>query len=282
MFGSMATRSLILAAILLLLSGCSSLRTSTPFPSGQHIFIENKLPDELPARSSRFPGSQFVLVPQDSAIDMLVPVPFVTDLVLDSVHAHQAESLAQRYARIDPYKIVQKAMSDSSLIDPNGIRTQPFAYLIDCKDDRYRMALVARMREKEWVGRYVVHLPSTFTPDEISTAKQETIDEMGQQLNEAAAILRRMIEEDARGKLTAPLYHANIGSFNLACSDVGGLLPAKLLLLRNAVVVEDDDEHLIVRGTGDMNQSGAGGGLLFGLHYLRKNQLHTFDRLPGK
>ncbi|MDR2296748.1 MAG: hypothetical protein LBE30_00180 [Comamonas sp.] len=271
-------------AVLILISGCSSLRTSTPFPLEQHIVIEKRLPEELPKQSARFPGSQFVLIPQDSAVGLVVPIPFVTDIALDMLHDNEAADLAKRYAQIDPYIIVKNAMLDSRLIasDGHGISAKPFAYMIDCKDDRYRMALVVRMKEKEWIGRYVVHLPTTYTPEEIAAGSSSVIERMGRDLTEASVIIRRMIELDSNGKLNQPLYKANVGSYNLACSNVGGLLPATLLLSRNALVVEEDDQHIIIRGTGDMTKSGASGGLIFGMHYLRKDQLHTFDRLQGK
>lgn len=271
----------VIAALACGLSGCVSLQTSTPFPAGRHIALENKLPEDLPQHSSRFPGSEFVLIPQDSAVGMVVPVPFVTDAVLDSVHGREAGEMAKRFASIDPYTIVQQVMTGSSLLANGGIATQPFAYMIDCKDERYRMALVARMRDQAWTGRYVVHLPSTYSRDDIATANPAVLARMGQELKDAASILRRMLERDAHGELTQPLYHADVGSFNLACSDVGGLLPATLLLSRNAAVVEEDEQHILIRGKGDMKQAGAAGGLLFGLHYLRKDQLHTFKRLPA-
>jgi len=275
-------RLFLMAAMPSLLIGCANLQTSTPFPAGRHIALERKLPDDLPQHSSRFPGSQFVLIPQDSAVGMVVPLPFVTDAVLDSVHDREAGELAKRFAGIDPYVIVQKAMAGSTLLADGGMAAQPFAYMIDCKDQRYRMALVARMRDQSWVGRYVVHLSSTYSRDDIATASPTVLSRMGQELTDAAGILRHMLERDARGELSQPLYRADVGSFHLACSDVGGLVSATLLLARNAMVVEEDDQHIVIRGTGDLHQPGADGGLLFGLHYLRKEQLHTFRRLPPR
>jgi len=50
--------------------------------------------------------------------------------------------------------------------------------------------------------------------------------------------------------------------------------PLSLQVMRNKIAHS-------VRAGGDLRQSGPSGGLMFGLHYLRKDQLHTFRRNPG-
>lgn len=53
------------------------------------------------------------------------------------------------------------------------------------------------------------------------------------------------------------------------------------MLARGASVVEDDADHVVVRITGDISQTGPSGGLMYGLHYLRRDQLHTLKKNPG-
>lgn len=102
---------------------------------------------------------------------------------------------------------------------------------------------------------------------------------MKRELEVAAVILRRLIDSDAAGDFKAAQYHADVGSLHLACAKVAGLVSANLLLARNAEVVEDDTEHVVVRIAGDLSQTGPSGGLMYGLHYLRKDQLHTLHTL---
>lgn len=94
----------------------------------------------------------------------------------------------------------------------------------------------------------------------------------------AAITLRRLIEQDARGELTRPLYTADVGSLHLACSTVSGVVSARLIRSINTEVVEEGSDYVVVRMIGKLTDSGPLGGLMFGLHYLHKDQLDTFKR----
>jgi len=109
-------------------------------------------------------------------------------------------------------------------------------------------------------------------------AKAEALATMRTEMAQAAITLRRLIEQDARSELTKPLYKADAGSMHLACSTLSGVVSAKSMQALNTDVVEDGSDYIVVRIAGELTESGPLGGLMFGLHYLRKDQLHTFRK----
>lgn len=273
----------IVLAMIVAVAGCASTHQSTAVPADvvqQGLVLERSLPKELPDESSPFPDSQFVLITTDNAAGMLVPVPFVAEAVIGALNTHQAGALARKYASVDPYAIVQAAMAGSSLLSPSGhgVVVHPLAYMIDCSDEHYRIALVARMQRGDWTGRYLVHLPTTYGRTALAQGKDDILVPLRAELVQSAATLRSLLEKDARGELTRTLYKADVGSMHLACSTVSAIISPKLMLAFNADVVEEGADYVIVRIAGDYTHSGPTGGLMFGLHYLRKDQLHTFKR----
>lgn len=278
-----AGRVFALALLIGALGGCASKPQSMPVPQAvveQGYVIERSLPKDLPAESSRFPDSQFVLISTDSAAGLLVPVPFVAEAVVGALNQHEANALARKYASVDPYAIVSAAMQGSPLLSKgkNGVILHPLAYIVDCSDQQYRVALVARIQSGSWNGRYMVHLPTSYRHAALVEGKAEALAPMRTEMAQAAVTLRRLIEQDARGELTTPLYKADIGSMHLACSTLSGMVSAKLMQALNTDVVEEGSDYLVVRIAGKLTESGPLGGLMFGLHYLRKDQLHTFRK----
>jgi hypothetical protein len=272
-----------LGLVALVVAGCTSMRSSIPpTPQLLHdgVVLERSLPAELPTESTPFPGSQIVLVSTDSAAGLFVPVPFVTDVVMSALHKQDARSLGAGLKEVDPYQAMVKAMGGSSMLseDGKGVPLRPLAYLVDCSDAQYRLAMVARIDTPTWIGRYMAHLPTTISRSEILSDDAALAGTIRNEMAQAASILRSMLERDVRGELSAVLYRANVGSYHLACSTISGVLSPKLMLARNAEVVEDAADHIIVRVMGDPRHSGPTGGLLYGMHYLRRDQLHTFER----
>ena len=115
---------------------------------------------------------------------------------------------------------------------------------------------------------------------ELAAGAAATIATLKSELNDAAIVLRQMLERDAAGTLGAGQYRADIGSMHLNCGKLAGLLSPSLLLARGAEILEDGQDHLIVRIAGDLSQPGSAGGLMYGVHYLRKEQIHTLNRKP--
>lgn len=281
--GNRANRLLAISTLICILAGCATKEASTPLPrtvAGQGLIIKRSLPADLPAESAVFPDSEFVLISTDNATGMLMPVPFVAEAITGALNRRHANALAPKFASIDPYAIVNAAMQGSSLLNRGGdsVVLHPLAFIVDCSDAQFRIALAARIQSSAWKGSYMVHLSTGYRRAALVDHDTGAIAPMRAEMTDAAVTLRRLIEKDAQGELTRPLYKADIGSMHLACSTVSGVLSAKLIRAANVDVVEEGDDYVIVRMPGKLTDPGALGGLMFGLHYLRKDQLDTFRR----
>lgn len=274
-----------LAFAMISLPGCVTIDHTTAMPTqvaAQGLVVERGLPAKMPEQSTPVPGTQLVLVPPENAAGMLVPVPFVADIAASAYHKHEAFGLARHFGMLGIYDIVQRTMTGSPLMKGGSgkVAMYPVAYLMACTDDRYRIALAARIEQAPWTGRYMAHLPTNYNDRELSAASPATIATMRQELGDAAATLRQLIERDAAGTLSTMRYRADVGSLQLACARVAGLVTANLMLARDAEVVEDAPDHIVLRIAGDLKQTGPSGGMLYGVHYLRKDQLHALKRKP--
>ena len=281
---AMASAAGLLFAVLGL-TGCSTIPQSTAMPVDvreQGLVLKQALPAILPKESKRLSSSQLVLVPTESAAGMVVPLPFVSELIESGYHSYEASSFAARYASLDVFELVRQAMAGSPVLKAGAgkIPLFPVAYLVHCDDAVYRVALSGRIEDGAWTGRYTVHLPTALPESELGAGAAATIATLKSELNDAATILRQLLERDAGGTLGAAQYRADIGSMHLNCSKVAGLISPSLLPARGAEILEDGPDHLIVRIAGDLSQPGPAGGLMYGVHYLRKDQIHTLNRQP--
>ena len=267
------------------LAGCSTIPQSTAMPTDvreQGLVLKQALPATLPEESKRLASSQLVLVPTESAAGMVVPLPFVSELIESGYHAYEASSFAAKYASLDVFELVRQAMAGSPVLKAGVGKFPlfPVVYLVHCDDAVYRVALSGRIEGGAWTGRYTVHLPTALPERELAAGAAATIATLKSELNDAAIVLRQMLERDAAGTLGAGQYRADIGSMHLNCGKLAGLLSPSLLLARGAEILEDGQDHLIVRIAGDLSQPGPAGGLMYGVHYLRKEQIHTLNRKP--
>jgi hypothetical protein len=71
---------------------------------------------------------------------------------------------------------------------------------------------------------------------------------------------------------------AEVGSLHLVGGKSAGLLSPTMVRAKDAEVIEETADHVIVRLPGFMGQPGTSGGLFFGVHVLRKDQLRTFKK----
>lgn len=268
----------------LALAGCVTSQQSVPLPDSarrQGLSVVRALPEELPAKSSPFPHSQFVLIASENFAELANPVPFVADIITNEVHRSRAEAFEAKYRDIHPYRIAVASLQGSPLLaaGPAALQLKPFVFIQDCTDDRYRLTLVYDVRGGDWVGRYHYHLPSTYTPAEIDDPNAATQDRIRTELATGAVTLRGLLERDARGQLNAGAIKANVGSLHLVGGRALGLMSPTLVLARKADVVEETPDHIVVRITGNMTAPASGGGLFFGVHWFRPDQLHTFTKL---
>ena len=267
------------------LAGCSAIPQSTAMPADvreQGLVLTQALPAHMPADSKPLASTQLVLVPTQSAAGLLVPLPFVSEIVESGYHRYEASSLATRYASIDVFGLVRQALAGSLVLKDGAgaVPLFPVAYLVDCDDGVYRVALSGRVVGGAWTGRYTVHLPTAFNEKDLAAGGAATIGALRAELGNAAVTLRQLIERDAAGTLDVIQYRADVGSMHLNCGKVAGLVSPGLLLARGAQILEDGQDHVIVRIAGDLSQSGPSGGLMYGVHYLRKDQLNSIRRIP--
>lgn len=275
----------VLALLAALASGCTSIQQSVSMPAdvgARGLVLKRGFPGKLPSEAAPVAGSQLVLVPSESAAGLLVPIPFVTEMATGAYHRYEASGLARHLGALDVFGIFERTMAGSPLFGQadGKVPVYPVAYLSDCTDGQYRISLAIRIEQEPWIGRYVAHLPITYSAAELAAAAPGTIAAMRHDVEEGAARLRELVERDAAGALQTARYRADVGSLHLACARVAGMLSANLLLARNAEVLEEDAAHVVIRVPGNLGETGPSGGLMYGVHYLRRDMLHTFDRKP--
>jgi len=274
----------LVTLLITVLSACSiTPPASTPIrpeAAAQGITLVRAVPAELPAQAVAVPHAQFVLVPNESAAGLLVPVPFVAEAISGVVDRNVAEGLEARYASIAPYRIALAAMQSSPLIRQAGgaLTLKPFVFITECADDRYRIASVFQLEGGGWIGRYTVHLPTTYPLDAFKQPSAATLAALQAELTDAAALLRELVERGARGELGPTGVRAEVGSLHLVGGKSAGLLSPTLVRAKDAEVIEETADRVIVRLPGFMGLAGTSGGLFFGVHVLRKDQLHTFRK----
>lgn len=277
--------ALALTAILVtVLTGCSiTPPASTPMPpeaAAQGITLVGAVPAELPDKAVAVPHAQFVLVPNESPAGLLVPVPFVAEAISGVFDRNVAEGLESRYASIAPYSIALASMQGSPLfrVQGGGLTLKPVVFITECVDDRYRIASVFQLEGGGWLGRYTVHLPTTYPLDAFKQPSVATLATLQAELTEAAAQLRKLVERGARGELGPTGVSAEVGSLHLVGGKSAGLLSPTMVRAKDAEVIEETADSVVVRLPGFMGMAGTSGGLFFGVHVLRKDQLHTFNK----
>jgi hypothetical protein len=270
----------------LLLAGCAQPRRSTalaPEFLGSGIRLQRSLPSVLPSGAQVLPKEQLVLLPGESAAGMLVPVPFLADAIGSAMDRSEAASEAAQLASIDPYGLARRAWQGSALLSDSAdaLVLQPFAFLQACVDDRYRIALVHQLGRGDWVGRYTVHLRSSYDSASFHRVTPALLQTLQTEMREGSAALRGLIERAARGDLRGRNKRVDLGSLHLVGNRAAGLVSPTVVLARGAELIEEDDEQVLVRIDGDPSQPASAGGLFFGVHRLRKDQLHTFRAVAG-
>jgi hypothetical protein len=282
------SRAATLAAVatLLLLAGCAfaPLPVSVPISAQaaqNGVTLQRSLPQVLPDKAVPIPHSQFVLIPSESAAGLLVPIPFVSGAIGAVMDRHTAETFEASYGQISPYNIALAEMRTSPFFRATGgvLQLQPFAFLTECVDDKYRLALVFLLEGGGWTGRYMYHLPTAYDVAEFKAPSPQLLATIRTEFVAGAQVLRQLLERAAQGRLESRGIKAELGSLHLVGGKAAGLLSPTLLVSKEADVLEETDEHVVVRMPGEMANAGTTGGLFFGVHYFRKSQLHTFKKL---
>jgi hypothetical protein len=263
------------------LSGCgTSLKSTalTPDRLQAGIRLQRSLPDNLPSGTQVLPQEQLVLVPTESAAGLLMPVPFVAEAIASTFDKAEATAAAQRLATVDPFAAARLAWQGSPLVSESdaALVLRPFAFLQACADDQYRVALVYQLNQGEWVARYTVHLRTTYGENDFHRVTPSVLQSLNREISEGSAVLRTLVERGARGELRPSGIRVDVGSLHLVGGRSGGWMSPTLIVVRDADLIEESADHILVRLSGNPSMPASGGGLFFGVHQLRKDQLHTF------
>ena len=241
--------------------------------------------ETLPEGAVVLDGRQWVWLPSVSsaqaAVNMLIPLPFVVDGVMGQVHQGQSQQFGSSLAGVSPQAAMQRQLQQRNrlAVQGQGLATSVFCFLQEGADDRYRMAFVAEFKDREQTGRYMVHLPLALTLTELQ--KAHSSGALQQAIDAAAEQMAKLFDKAARGELAASVGRVTVGSLNLVSSKSSGMLSPSLVIARNAQLIEEGPNHVIVRMAGVTSMPEGSGGLFYGVHYLLKSQLHTFERQPG-
>jgi hypothetical protein len=209
-----------------------------------------------------------------------MPVPFVADAIMSAIDRNEAAVAARRLALVDPFVAAQQAWQGSAVLTDAAaaLLLQPFAFLQACADDRYRVALVFQLSQDDRLARYTVHLRSTYGSDEFHRVTPAVLQTLQQEMAEGAAQLRILVERGARAELRSSGVKVDVGSLHLVGGRSGGWMSPNLVVARDADLIEEDTEQILVRLNGNPSMPASAGGLFLGVHRLRKDQLHTLRR----
>ena len=56
-----------------------------------------------------------------------------------------------------------------------GFQLQPFAFITECVDDKYRIAMVFQVQGSGWTGRYMYHLPTAYNVAEFKSPSPQLL-----------------------------------------------------------------------------------------------------------
>lgn len=285
-------RALHLFALSALLTACATTRQSVPpapDAAARGFQLVRALPEALPSELSKVPDTQYLLVFAESTVlavvDNLSPLPVSVMEPIEGVyHDHVAGQLKDRYASADPFAIASERLQGSPLLTgrADALHTVPLVYLVEDSEDVFRATLVMRAEGEGWMGRYLYHMPTTYTDTQVRTAGPDMLASLRSDLQQGSDVLRELMERDARGELRGrDGRRVKYGSYHIVGSRVSGMLPASLVNFAGARVIEEGADHVVLRSPGNPASGAREGALAFGVHHFRKDQLHTFEPMSA-
>lgn len=281
------TLILIPGACALLLQGCSSPTASTSLAQAtpvSQISVVHALPKAIPSEGNSFAGSQYIFVQAENAALMLNPIPFVGELAVDAYNKSTTSHYKDEFIGVDPYQITadlsksRPLFSSSSSGNGNGKAASLYPYVVvqQGADDLYRMSLIFQLEEPGWTGRYLYHLPTQIPVKDIKKPSQVELEKFKAELTTGAQVLLGLIERDKAGQLESSGKKVDVGSYYLVGSRLAGVISPDIMVFPNEDLVEESADHVIVRCSGKPTDDAHAGGLLFGVHYFAKDQLHSY------
>lgn len=236
------------------------------------------MPKTVPGKASPIPGIPYVFILPDSAATLLVPVPFVGDAVVGQLHQATSNSFKNKFAAADPYDYALKSLQPTSFYKAENAAYKLYPYVIVQQgfDDVYRASLVFHIEGTNWVGRYFYHLPTSYPKSQFVNTPPTEIKSLQQELAAGADQLVNLLKRDEAEELVPHGKKATLGSLFLVSSRVGGVVSPTVMAYPGINIIDDTGDHVIARIAGDINGDGQSGGMLFGVHYFHKSQLHTY------
>jgi len=277
-------KEIIIACALGMITGCSTIQISEPIraeAAAKGITIMRELPSSLPRQTSRIPDTQYLLVYAQSGViaaaQLANPIPFVADIAAGAYEDQKAQQLKDLYASVDPYAIAVDRLRGSYLLSgrSDALHMMPLVYLVEGSDDRVRPTLIFRVEGDGWLGRYMYHLPTTYSSEELKNAAPAVLASLRKDLIAGADMLRRLMERDARGELKKEGRKVTYGSLYLVGSNSLGLIPATISQYPDSDLIEEGPDYVVLRSKGISLAGAREGALAFGVHYFLRDQLHT-------
>ncbi len=269
----------------LLLSACVSIQQPVRPPASDVTAIEvvKHFPEIMPKGSARFEETQLFFVHADQASEfaasLLIPIPFVTDMVVEDAKNEKATSYETAYHNLSLYEVtLEELRAFDGLSDSRGgYRLYPMMFMADGYDGVYRLSMSYQVERGGWMGRYYFHLPATIPRGLVGVPPEELLEEISLQMRMGARRLLSMINRDIRGELNESGQLVTVGSLYIVGGKVGGLVNAEALKYRRSELVEENAESVIVRIQGDPTSEAKAGGLSFGVHFFYRDQMHAFE-----
>lgn len=268
------------------LTACVSIEQPDPirWGDGHSVTPVRGLPEQLPSGIVRLQETQYVYAHAEKGSEMLVsmavPIPFVTDIAMDSYKESVDNAHKDQYADIDPYVITVRQMQDHPAFRASGgnYTLYPVVVLSETADERYLLSLVYQLESQDWMSRYFYHLPMSIAAGDIQAIPEAQLEQLAEQLEEGAAILIDTIEKRVSGEIPEHGPAVTLGSLYFLSGKIGGLVGAETFKVRDCELLYEGDNYILARVPGDPGTDAAGGGLAYGVHYLYKDQLHQFSR----
>ena len=261
------------------LGGCVSMQKSTNIPSDKsrqvHLTVSEKMPATLPSDAHIIPDTHFAVVFAEHAATLLVPIPFVGEAVEDSVNNSKSKAYRDHYLGLDVVGFARDAMANSPLYSESegAMEIHPVAYVQECIDDKFRISLAIHIESPDWTGRYLYHVPTAIPAEDISNPSEQELSQIKNEFKVGFNKLVELIERDANGQLQPTGQKVDFGSLYIYGSRLGGLVSPTVMHLADGELIEEGQDYVIFRHSGDMSVAGNAGALLFGVHYFMKDQL---------
>ncbi len=271
-------------------AGIASAKTydSIPFPQGQEsrIVPDASLPDKksLPQQSAPIPGTSFVVIQSRGGSLLLGPLMGSANIKAKTKELAD-QSKGSGYVGTDIGAIATQSLTRIGVAAgtaDGAYVLRPFSFAQQCEDGKMRFAVVYDVTgpgpKNPWRGRYSYHLPTPIPAEQFNAPSPEQVQQFVAEVTAGADALTSLIERDMKGALPATGKKVKFGSLDLQGNKMGGLgiytMP-ETMAYENVQLIEEKDGYVIVRINGNPNATALFGGLLFGVHRMRRDAVHT-------